>query len=402
MNKHNLNRVLQDIVTHDLPEEIDVWNKIEAKLPNKTTQRSIFRFVTAPALTIIFVVLLVLGTATYAFLGPGNGKRDKGLTGAQEAGLYTEINQIQILDDIEITVTEGYADTQRIAISFEISPENFDPNADFFVGELWDATGNKFLESAGGYTDTSVDLTFYTQVLKRDENGDLIFDQAFMDSYMQNVGASIDFVLDIYLIDSRMVNVSNGEYRDKASFEFTLPISQAQNINVNEEISINAINIRLETLELAPSQSLALVCVYLPDAQDWQPIASLSVDGELAQLEGSRMTQLPTPEDTERCFEQSFNIFYDQNPSNIVLTVEKIQLSAASETPEYWDEVVRILAEDYDIEVISVFEGYGHRLEEISRPEDMADEEFWQTVMLAQSDASPSIEGPWIFEVSVE
>ncbi len=404
MNKDNLNRALHEIVEHDLPKEIDMWQQIEAKLPKQNKPRGVLRLATAPIAASIVVMLLVLGTASYAMWGPGGGKRDKGLDGAEQAGLFTEINQTVMLEDLEITVTEGYADTQRIAISFEIDEESFDPDADFFFAQLRDQAGNQFMESSGAYGPNRIDLVFSTQILKVDEDGNLIFDQDFSANYMHNIGESVDLELQLYLVDSWMFNVEMDEYRATAFFKFTLPISHAETVEVNQSLSINDITVTVETLKLAPSQSLLTMCYTLPDGQDWQPVTSLTLDGELAQLDGLRLSHLPSPEDTERCMELSFNVFYDQSPSDIVFTVEKLKLSPnEGPAPEYWNEVVRILAEEYDIEVEFVFdEGRGQRLDEISRPDGMADDIFWQTILQAQDDASPGVDGPWIFEISAE
>lgn len=402
MNKDNLNRTLHEIVEHDLPKDIDMWKQIETKLPTQRKARGVLHFATAPITASLVVILLVLGTVSYAMWGPGSGRRDKGLDGAEQAGLFTEINQTKMLDDLGITVTVGYADTQRIALSFEIDEENFDPDADFFFAQLRDAEGNQFMESSSASGQNQVDLVFSAQILKTDEAGNLIFDQDFSANYMHNAGEALDLELQIYLVDSWMANVEQGEYQATAFFRFTLPVSHAKTIEVNEAKTVNDITITLDTLKLAPSQSLVTICYTLPDGQDWQPVTSLSIDGEAAQIDGLRLSHLPSPEDTERCMELSFNVFYDQSPSDIVFTVEKIKLTPATELPEYWEDVVRILAEDFTIEVESVFEDQGHRLDEISRPAGMSDAEYWQTIMLAQDLASPGVEGPWVFEISAE
>lgn len=383
-----------------------MWSKIEKNLPDQSRSGRCMRLKFSSAIATFVVLLLVGSVAVYAFWGDGR-KNDKppGLSGAEEAGLFTELNMTEEIDGVTVTLIEAYADSQRIALSYEVA--GMDPKTTFPLNQLTDADGVTFSEANGGFDHSGptmfVSQTFYTQIMYQDDDGNWQ-----TRNYMDDEQEEVDLVLTIYLQEmetpgpppSLVPGGDNG--LGPFGFEFTIPVSKEIVVEPQITEEVHGISITLESLSLAPSQSQAHLCIELPDAQDWQPKASITIKDTTVPYSGLSMTELPTSEDTVRCFDLSFDIFYDSQPDTVIITVDKLQLSTPKADALYYAEVERILLQVYGIDVDIQIVPHGVTVDEVSRPDGMTDEEFWGNVQQAYEDASPAVEGPWIFEVAVE
>lgn len=361
------------------------------------------------------IVMLMLGSlAVYSVWGNGGKKNSPGLSGADDAGLFTELNLTQEVDGITVTLVDAYADVQRIAITLEI--EGADQETTYAVPQLR-TTDDKIFSPTLSDTDRSdatliATQTYASQVLYWDDNGAT----QIQNEYLQGVGDEIDLILSVVLQEEQpgtipppLSLVPGGDVGiGPFEFAFTIPVSKENRIDVDmtETEEVNDISITLKRISLAPSQTQALLCVELPDGRDWHPKASLTIDGVTVPVTGGGPGGTPkaelSPDMTERCFGMGFDIFYDSQPETVTITVDRLQLSIPEADPAFYAEVERILLEDYNIEADVEIVPHGVRVDEVSRPEGMSDEVFWQTVWQAQEDASPAVEGPWVFEVDVK
>jgi hypothetical protein len=408
VNDRDLKQVLDDIAVYHLTQKTDLWSEIAKKLPIQTKRSKHVRLRLSSAIA-SFIVLLMLGSfAVYNVWGNGGKDKSPGLSGADEAGLFTELNLTDEVDGIAVTLIDAYADSQRIALTLEI--EGADLEKAYPVLQLRTSDDKFFSGSSGGIDRSGTTLTsmhtFSSQVLYQDDNGEL----QVQNDYLKGIGGEIDLILSVDLQDMDSIPSQPppvGVVVDAPfEFEFTIPVSEETVMDVEMTEEANDVSITLKSINLAPSQTQALLCVELHDGRDWHPKALLTIDDITVPVTGGGFGGTPkaelSPENTERCFDLAFDIFYDSQPETVVITIDKLQLSIPEWNPEYYAEVERVLLEDYDIEGSFELVPHSVKFNEVSRPEGMTDDEFWSTIWQAQNDASPAVEGPWIFEVDVE
>ncbi|HEX2619816.1 MAG TPA: hypothetical protein VHL11_06705, partial [Phototrophicaceae bacterium] len=125
MNNHpieerQIQQLLEQIATQEIPDNMDLWNEIQAKLetPAKRPVKPVIRL---SKYLIIAAILLVVSTAYAVLQSTGHGG-DSGLVGVGEANLITDLNMVNSLDsaDVNVNLAWAYADGHRIAVGWTV------------------------------------------------------------------------------------------------------------------------------------------------------------------------------------------------------------------------------------------------------------------------------------------
>ena len=325
------------------------------------------------AMGLALVLLLILPYVT--MYAQGN---DPTIAALQKAGALHPLNLSQAADGITITLDWGYADLNQIALGLQI--DGLDPqNALIPHVALYDATGNQFTPRSqfqGAYT----------------------FDaQPFATANSVQISLQLAAWLGEAPPDG---TPQPSPTAPPAPFQFAFTLPLHPNVTVAPDLAIthNDITAVLEKVVADTTETTATVCYDLPDSRDWQPIASLTINGQTAQGSGWGMMQSPTPADTRRCFELRFAAPYAGTSTTLALTLEQLRTSEP-ETHSYWEAVQAELAK-HDIVIDVVLSG-GIYYELVSRPPDMADAEFARILREVRESLLPTIAGPWQFVVEL-
>ena len=330
----------------------------------------------------------------------------------QAAGMVGESGASQTVGDLTITVLWAYADVNQLAVSYSLSgPEvNVDVQAApfhyFAQAALTTSDGGQFSQ-ASGYTlevperanSIAVVNTFYAQVIRSDGTG--VDNDYFAHTYGSDLPDSLSLHLSIEVFKITQGQPPFGEPGTgigTVDFDLTAPLYAGKTFEPRQTQTVAGVAVTLEAVTVTPSQTQARVCYDLPDSRDWQPVARLEIGGVPALPAGWGMTQRPTAEDVRRCFNVTFDSFFDGDPATLIFTVDKLRTSEP-ETREYWDAVKAGLAE-HGI-VIDVVMAGGRYYDLVSVPEDMTDEQFGTIMRTVREGLLPAIDGPWVFTVDL-
>jgi hypothetical protein len=330
----------------------------------------------------------------------------------QEAGMVGESGASQTVGDLTITVLWAYADVNQLAVSYTLAGPGVKADiqkAPFvYISQavLTAPDGGQFSQASGytldapGKEDTiTVVNTFYSQVVRPDGAG--VDNDYFAHTYGSDLPDSLPLSLRVEVFKITQGRPPIGQPGNKIGsvvFDLTAPLYAGTTLETRQAQTVAGVAMTLESVTVTPSQTQARICYDLPDSQDWQPVARLEIGGVPALLMGWGMTQRPTAEDVRRCFDATFDVFFDGDPAALTLTVDKLRTSEP-ETWEYWEAVQAGLA-DHGI-VIDLVMGGGRYFDLVSVPEGMTDEQLGEIMQTVREGLLPAIDGPWVFAVDV-
>ncbi len=372
-------------------------------------------------LTLSFLlVLLIVVPTTFA---QGVPEPDPIVQAALDQGLLTQIDQSQAVGDVTVTVNWAYVDTQKVMVNYTI------------VGAAAEVFGNPFrnpvvLRDGAGVsfsiaTAQNVNIaspeeaTFLTQfynqgVIEADDGTIEVVDDYFHNGF-ESVPESIDLQLELnyesFEIEDWMpIDATASDYQvgDTVEgigpfvFDFTVPVYDSIQLEPMQSVSVNDLEMTLETLSLTPTAAEARICYDMPDERDWIPEASISIEGVAGQVTGMGITDMAQFENAERrCRNVSFDLFYNDEADNLTLSLDYLTTSMA-EGPQDWERIEAVLAEEgIDIDVIfSQGEngGGGISIEEVDVPDDF---DLQAAMNRAREKLGDRLAGPWVFEVEL-
>lgn len=339
---------------------------------------------------------------------------DAGIQGALDAEMVTVVEESQTFDDKTLTLHWVYADVNRFALSYTISglenPPEGDMTSPFWSPEvtLSDAQSGavfSFAQSWGLPDETTGDIQFYNGFYSQAMRPNVPANTSAIDNdYFLNEYGGVPETLTLQV--SITLNLQPPSFAEPpvetvGPYEFTVEVLMMAPLELQPALIVasNGVTARLESLTLASSETQARLCYNLPDQQDWQPNTTLIIGEQTAEIGGWGMTERPDPADTERCFDLSYVVFYDQQPTTLILTLNKIQTSEPTESPEFWEQVkAAMLAQG--IEINYTLDNAVIR-EIVSKPAGMTEEEVYQIEMAVRNDLRPGLTGPWVFEVEI-
>lgn len=351
--------------------------------------QTVLRRNTLAMATIFFTLFMVGSTTAYAFF---QVQGDPGLQFVSDEGLVTPLALSQTTaEGITIEIPQGYADANRIAFWINIS--GLDPaQRYFFDGRLyrgedhsqWFGNGG-----SGGMMESGAAPGSMQGILTYDIT-EPIPESGVFDLYFElRVNGMPETTGDGLMLETPIAS---------AGFEVSLSPLAAVELAPNMEVSNNGVNVRLETLEITPSQTNATVCYAMPSAQDWHPNVMLTIDDQSAlpssagAAEGDEGFALDAP---ERCVNLGFLVPYSDTSERLVLTIDRLQTSPS----EILDSALvseRLAAQGIVVEFYTLDHGMGYNV--ISAPEGMTDADIGMAVYESQQEHFP---GNWRFEVTL-
>lgn len=408
MNDNHLSSILHTIVEKDIPDDMNVLQSIHEQLEarqqvNLHQSRQMMRVLVA----VITPVFLFMGTiAAYAMYQTFFG--DPGLEGAVEQGLVQEIDRSISMDGITVTVQQAFADSNRIAIWWTLEDYPFPEEGELFGLSMY----TSLLNMDGSMFSTDAMSNSSADGVNQAENGTLESLTTFDHNAQIPENGVLDVIFslningqDVYLLpDDFDWNTLRGplpeEYAYEAPsaglFEFDLALNVSEPILLEPALTMtsNGIDLTLESVEIAPSQTNILLCFELPDPRDWQPRATLTINDTAGLLSGFRINgNLPAPDDVERCFDMSFLASYHPDAKEIRIVVDGLQTSVPAMTPEVLERARERLLED-NIEVEFSLDNRGMTYEIVSAPDDMTEADTGLVIFDAMRD---DYDGKWEF-----
>lgn len=298
MNERELHNILESIAQEEIPDDMQLWHKIESRLNTPNTRRTtgLNRLGRAAVYLLAALALTTAGYAFYQQLIQVGG--DPGIIAVQD--LVTPIDQTQRhpTQDVNVTIKWAYADGHRIAFEWQADyPSTYQTPFPAKV-QLFDATGKQFppadfLQGSGGGGGGDGERSSVGSTHSFDASGiptdttsiDLKLVMTFSSLLESEVGGGSI---------GRMGGGGGGSGSDGdsltpeplipiesfiAEFNLTVPFIPAQSIHEDSTAETNGISMTLSDITYAPSVTLAQLC-HSPIERDgnWQPIVRVNPD----------------------------------------------------------------------------------------------------------------------------
>lgn len=320
-----------------------------------------------------------------------------------EAGMTTPIDETLSVDGVDATLVFAYADVQRVIVRVRLSGENYAAYAgqgmDFVLSTddgtnlLYSAALPVMPDETGG---TIYDVAFIGQAARQTESGDW----EIIQDYLATAGDSLDLRLTMLSMNwgapPAADPAASPTVEPPFRFDFTLPVRPAQVVEDVGTQTVNDIAMTLEQVTVAPSETAVRLCYALPDGQDWQPVVTVSLGVVDVPASAMSLLGMPTPEDTERCVEQKYSLFYGGDVATLTVNVERLATSVP-DTPEAWEGLVEELR-TFGIEA-EAFPQPGAYFSIDATPEGMTDAELAEIINNARENLREHVDGPWVFQV---
>lgn len=283
--------------------------------------------------------------------------------------------------------------------------------------KLRDTAGNEF--SVGGSQINPPDeesgaistiINYYPQAILRDSQTDeVIVDNDYFRNQYDTLPTEIALQLELNIADPATfygsLPAGNGQDTPEPAFEpmgpfifeFELPLPAPLELVPALDVELHNLTMRLETLEVTPAFAEGRFCMELPDAGDWQPQATITVNGAAGAMSGAGITGMDQLANTEqRCFDLRFHVPHYGTVEAVTVSLDAIEKSM-SEGPEEWNRIQQVLAEQ-GIEMIVNAVDHGITLEMPNLPDDMT---YQDAINLARQQLGDRITGPWVFNVEL-
>jgi hypothetical protein len=249
-------------------------------------------------------------------------------------------------------------------------------------------------------------FTYYNQAVR--QNGDTWeIDNDYFNNQYETLPETLDLQFELNFVDPNTLYAPEQGASPTATpaivpigpfmFDFTVPLPAPIELEPQQTVEVNDLAMTLETLQLTPTQAEARMCIELPDAGDWQPMPSITVDGTEGSYAGGGVIDMAQFENDERrCFDLRFNALHESEPETVVVSLDAIEKSM-QEGSKDWLRIQDALAEQ-GIQMTVEAQDHGVAADIPYLPEGMT---FMDAVEMAREDLGDRIPGPWVFEVTV-
>jgi hypothetical protein len=348
-----LRKALWQTAVNDIPENIDLWPGIQAKVSSKKSAPAPIRWKLSFTLVIVLAALIMVATAVYAYY---RIMIDPGLQTVENAGKVAAINQtaaptvfaavpsqlapaagssVKTHNGITVTLNWAYADENRLALQLSVEGLKL-PEGAFtgdFICKLYVSNGQGV--SIGSIAPADIHT-------EKDKPG-----QPIVLTYIsyQHLDASridhldLDMDLTIGACGPRWnfgeVAIPGQETQTPTPpplignyhFNVRIPVYKGLALTSDQAVSENGITIHLETVTLSPSFSSLQIC-YQPqngkqvDMTDWAPQVVLAADGD--QPIDLQAYQAYRIKFSEACDEMGAPIALAKQPNQFKVIVQRI------------------------------------------------------------------------------
>jgi hypothetical protein len=343
MDKRQFRNILRTTAKEEIPVDMNRWNEIKAKIQAQTkpTPRLNRR---SMRLIFVFVLLFIAVTGGYAYY---QWWQPRGMDGVIDAGLMTNINQSQTIDDVTVTVKWAYADGVRAVVCAETvvdgSTNLYNPQDILFMARL-------YLWNAGIWINSSSELNInnnmcpllFSFALPPDhtfpEQLNITFELIF--PQRPRAASLLERVFGGHVVVSRgggggsTKTISPESTREVFpvptegigvfTFNFNVSLLASVFVEPNKTISIAGIPITLESITLATSQTDVRMCIEASGYDDWQPQVALTVNE--IHVPHPSFSSGGYRRRTERlCSDFRFDVFIREKSDTVTITVEGLE-----------------------------------------------------------------------------
>lgn len=373
MDEKKIYQALDHIGQQHMPDTLDVLPAVQQQIFHRT-QRYTSRKSQQLARVAASVMISLLFIATTAYAIVQWSSHDPAL----REDMITEIGQSQTIDGTTVNLDWGYADSNRIVLSYSITDES---------GQLQrEQATDVSLTDAGGRVYQPVSAFYASFDVPEMLTGNAHFDASIIDDNPQSLDLQFSLL-------------------NRFFFDFTLPLIADVRIEKQPDVEVNGVRVNLEWAAITPSMTRAYLCYEVPQDEDWSASLKLMFDGQRVAREAGAsypdMNRFQRRDDGRQCRGYIFLAGYDERPQEITLTVSHLQ-TAHLYSEENMRRAAEVLA-SYGIEAIvtpnTAQEVESYLLSIPHLPDDLdLVERAWEDAMRQTGEPlqGERIDGPWI------
>lgn len=424
MDKNTLRNTLDQLAQQEIPDDMNLIPTVRDQLQGRHHAK---RFRSLRAAAVLAAVLIFSSMSVAAAVVLYQQRNDPGLTGADEQGLFTTLDLTQTVKGVTVTLEQGYADANRVALLTEFRYDRAVaavPDAGFSLDHrLIDRTTGAELPEiplggggGGSNGDTTIiegvgQLSFdATSITTAPETLDLRLEVTFAALPAGNPsgggggGGSAD--QPPTTVPQSSANPADAFVPFTITFDFSLPFIEEYIIPASAlpPVTRNGIDMRIEQISIAPSLTRIDLCYTLPDDDGlWTPYMALNTADNTYTQELFLPLDAPV-QDGEICTEVVFSVPYVPGmEANWTLEVHYLRSTFAA-TEANGAQLRTLLAEQgIDIDIFAPLDG-SQTFRLVFGMAGPPDESLDLAAVLADAFAALSerIDGPWPFEFSLE
>ncbi|MCK6576626.1 MAG: DUF4179 domain-containing protein [Anaerolineae bacterium] len=419
MNEQRIREYLQDIARQEIADNMTLWENMKAELTPPRRAR------TTRSMSLVLASLFMMLAAAAAFAVARFQVFDPGIEGAMAADLVTELGISQTIADVTLMLDWAYADANRIAIGYSLTPPErlqgapmdqsvmlTDDAGSFTMdgigggggsGDLSEAQyiasyGVTFFDDAPEVLHMRLEMTlgFLPEVeTPMAEGGGVVTGSGGGFGYGGG-SSSAEEATPAPGIRLPMGSVS-GEQVGPFVFEFDLPFIPALELTPTQTVEANGVTMTLERMSVTPSMTVVDLCFDLPTPDDWMPDVTLTAGETEAFLAGWGMQDLPVPGETRRCGTATFYAPYLLEPTTFTITAAALETSMdfTADRAQRFEEVLR--AQGIAVDVTDAGgEGFNYSI--VGAPDGV---DVGRAVEEAFDVFKEKFAGPWTFTVAI-
>jgi len=443
MDEHTIQQDIHDILTEEIPDDMNILPDIHKQLQQSSRSR-VRPMLTLSRVAAVIAIFVLVSAGGYALFQRNLVSKDI----PQQR--ITDINETQTIEDVEVTLNWAYADAHRLALAYSMEFPRMDNFINSPVITLETADGLELMPAfgGGGGGGGAPDTPVYSETIMN-----------FDTSTIEGSPDSIDLVLTLdfsaeAVQSNQFVPMSGGgggggnmppvsgtapeatppvgggggggggsssggggggggsmppEYAtpdvnqviDRVyTFEFTLPFYEALQVEPEENtVESNGVTITVDNIRYTPSLTKFDMCYNMPDDEQWGAQLQIITDSEDSPFYSRQVIPTDATVEGRPCFEVSAAAAIPDDAEEFIIDVlflaqpiRPISSEAARAEEAYFA--------DLGYEIVIDEDRYGYSMDILSYPEDMSEDNaqgFVQTNLFFKR-----YEGDWKFTVPLQ
>lgn len=436
MDKHTIQQDIHNILTEEIPDDMNILPDIHEQLKKTPTSR-VRPMLTLSRVAAVIAIFVLVSAGGYALFQRNLVSKDI----PQQR--ITDIDETQTIEDVSVTLTWAYADAHRLALAYSMEYPQLDNFVNSPVVTLKTADGLEFMPAFGGgggggggsnipnYSESIINYDTST-IEDSPESIDLILTLDFSAEAIQSTqnmmpmggGGGGGNMPPVSGTESESMPSGGGgggsssgggggstppefatpdisQIIDRVfTFEFTLPFYQALEVVPTENtIESNGVTITVDNIRYTPSLTKFDMCYNMPDDEQWGAQIQIVTDSEDSPFYTRQVIPTDTFLDDRPCFDVSATAAIPDNADEFVIDIMylsqfimPITSEAARAEEAYFAELGYIIEIDED--------PHGYSVDFIAFPDDVDEldgEGFVRANLFYKR-----YEGDWTFIVPLE
>lgn len=392
MEKRIIHQLLDDIASQEIPDDMNLWNDIQTKLP--TPRKATYRHALTLTRVAAIGMLLLVSAVTYGFYQQVISG-DPGLEAVSRANLITYFNETRTIEgpyNFEVSLEYAYADANRIVIASSAK------------GSAASRLELRLYPDVNLYTEDGEEIPYLPlgggngggggpydpeEIIVTEVSGQVMFDSSALQVTTKEIPLVLEFVMGYSTTETGGGMLIGGT----TQFNLTLPFNPGRVMDTPQTVTANGLEITLQKVVVAPSLTRIELCYQDPEPEGvvWSLYGSIDVDDKpIIPMQSLNAIWDAEIIEAQPC--QLINLTQSlmDAEGEWQLTLTKLAL-VGSEDP---NRVANRMAEaGYEIEVIPQEGGsFGYYYT------DPNVGEYLDQVLTEERE---SIEGPWVFTFTV-